>query len=213
MDGSERVEITMSGSVKNTEGKKAIVDFPSHKGKYRNFSSYQMDEGAYPSCYIENVFQNGCEAKNCLLYAMRAENDFTAAWVTEGEKKAIYANKCLSQPVIAVPGVNSFMLLLQKEKGVSALDLMRQRGVRRFVIAYDADRDNNKMVLQNQNKLAELLVREGFEVFIACWDIRTGKGLDDLLSAGELPWFYRFTGEAHQFAKQLECCRCAWMRL
>ena len=80
------------------------------------------------------------------------------------------------------------MKLTQKRRGgKSALDILKQRGTKSAVIAYDADRYKNDMVMNAMNGLANLLQNEGFNVYIADWEIKDGKGLDDLLSEGYLP--------------------------
>lgn len=191
IDQETRVEVSMSGAYKITNAKKIFMDFPTHKGKYRNFSSFLMDKNAYDSGFIENCFLKGCEAKNNLLYAMRPTDQHSVCWITEGEKKALFSNYALKQPVIALPGVNSFPLLDKPEHGKTPLEIMRSKGTHIFVIAFDADRFRNEMVLRNQNKLALLLKSRQFIVYIAVWNESAGKGLDDCLASGNRPSFYK----------------------
>jgi hypothetical protein len=49
------------------------------------------------------------------------------------------------------------------------------------VIAFDADATKNKVVKRQLNRLAETILKLGYRVRIARWDISLGKGIDDLL--------------------------------
>ena len=42
------------------------------------------------------------------------------------------------------------------------------------------------------NNLADMLAKEQFKVFIADWNEKDGKGLDDLLSSGKIPHIYNY---------------------
>lgn len=193
MDGSERVNVTMSGPFKYKNNERIFIEFSSHKGKYRNFSSYKIDENAYRSGFIENVYNKGCEAKNSLVFAMNPEDDYTVFWIIEGEKKAYFSNYILHQPFIGLSGVNDFNRLKKPfSHGKTPLDIMHQRGAKIAVIAYDADRYHNEMVMNSMENLSKLLLEDGFIVYIADWNEKNGKGLDDLLSSGYLPALYNY---------------------
>ena len=73
----------------------------------------------------------------------------------------------------------------------TTLEILKERGTKRCIIAYDADRYHNSAVMMFMNNLAELLNSNNFDVFIADWNENDGKGLDDLLSAGKLPQIYQ----------------------
>ena len=64
---------------------------------------------------------------------------------------------------------------------------MKQKGYKKVIVAFDADRYRNEMVMRCMNGLISMLKEEGFHVFIADWNEANGKGLDDLLAAGYLP--------------------------
>ena len=188
VDNEEKIHVTMSGAYSLRNGERTYKRFSSHEGKYRNFSSYMEDKSAYDAGFIENIFHKGCESGNQLMFVSKPEDDYSIVWLTEGEKKAIFSYEIIKQPFICIPGVSSFMKLTQKRRGgKSALDILKQRGTKSAVIAYDADRYKNDMVMNAMNGLANLLQNEGFNVYIADWEIKDGKGLDDLLSAGYLP--------------------------
>lgn len=192
MDNLERINITMSGPFKVKDNERIFIDFPSHKGKYRNFSSYKINESAYQSGFIENVFTKGCEAKNSLIFAMNPKDDYRVFWITEGEKKAIFSNHILCQPFIGMSGVNDIGRLQKPSQGKTALEVMRQRGAKIAVIAFDADRYRNEMVMNCMNSLSKMLLEENFQVFIADWNEENGKGVDDLLSSAYLPALYEY---------------------
>lgn len=192
-DNGERVDITMSGPLKETQNGIIRIRFASHEGKYRNFSSYALNEEAYKNGFIENIFNKGCEAKNQLLFSFGAGDDPTTFWIIEGEKKAIFSNSILKQPFIGLSGVNDFGRLIKPRNGKTALQIMKERGAKNCVIAYDADRYHNSAVMMFMNNLADLLQKEDFKVFIADWNEADGKGLDDLLSSRKLPFFYEYS--------------------
>ena len=190
-DAGERVDVTMSGPRKKTKNGVVSVKYSSHEGKYRNFSSYALNEDAYKSGFIENVFHKGCEAKNQLLFAFHPGNSWETVWIIEGEKKAIFSNHVLNQPFIGLSGVNDFGRLIKPRNGKTTLEILKERGTKRCIIAYDADRYHNSAVMMFMKNLAELLNSNNFDVFIADWNENDGKGLDDLLSAGKLPQIYQ----------------------
>ena len=109
--------------------------------------------------------------------------------MTEGEKKGLYTNYVLKQQVLWLPGVNSIKLVEKPHHGVTPLEVMRQHGARMAIIAFDADKATNDMVMKCHQKLAERLKQNGFTTYSAEWNMTDGKGIDDLLSAGKLPKF------------------------
>ena len=148
-----------------------------------------MDQEAYSKGMIENVYINGCEAGNVLGWAMSAGDDRSVFWITEGEKKGLYANSILKQPVLLLPGVTSYKLVEKKRGGLTPLDHLKHNGAKVAVIAFDADKETNPMVRKSQDELGKILKANGFKVFSAEWNINNGKGIDDLLSHGILPSF------------------------
>lgn len=147
-------------------------------GKYVNFTSFGKD-----GCKI------GCRA-GIYLPRTRTGETFkrTRIWCTEGEKKSIIGSEMLRNIFIDIPGVSSYKLLTQQDNdGNSILDFMWNSGCMDIVVAYDADKENNRMVLAAQNGFVELLKQKGFRVLIADWDINVGKGIDDLLKNGGVP--------------------------
>lgn len=108
---------------------------------------------------------------------------------TEGEHKSqVSANKLLAT-VIGVPGVGNFK---------DIIPLLKDWGTKKFILAYDMDtlkrEDESKKSKDKQQKLFDKLtefakdvMKLGIDVYLWTWDIRDGKGLDDLLLANKLP--------------------------
>ena len=89
-------------------------------------------------------------------------------YITEGEKKAIFANYVLRHPVISVPGVNSFNKIFETfGTNYNVLDYLSAKGARIFVIAYDSDKYINEAVLFYEQKLVELLLSHNFQIALA----------------------------------------------
>lgn len=156
------------------------------KNRYLNFSSYrekEKEDGTYA-----NYYSKGCQAGSQIgLYDLFTKDRYTA-YITEGEKKSLMANHVLGQAVVSLPGVSTFRKLTEPdEKGISMLDYLVQKGVRIFVIAYDADKNVNIKVLECEAALVEMLREKGVQVAIAEWNPGFGKGLDDILGAGIRP--------------------------
>ncbi len=170
----------------NDQGEK-LFEKPK-SGKYRNFSSYHSNDEAVRKGVHINDYTNGCEAGNQLGFYYDAQRDnMFVCFVTEGEKKGIYANERMRSPFISVPGVNSWSKLFEGEAGRRPVDILKARGVGMFVVAYDADKSVNNAVLSNEGKVIRALKEEGFAVGTAEWDMVYGKGIDDLLANGHQP--------------------------
>lgn len=164
-----------------------VDDSGKEKNKYNNFSSYfesKTKGGALVNAYI-----NGCRSGSHIgLYDNPTVDDYTVCYITEGEKKAIYANHVLRVPVVSIPGVNSFNKLLEKsENGFTVLDYLKSQGCRILIIAYDSDKYINQSVLMYENKIIEFLSSQDFYIGIAFWNPGFGKGLDDILSINVRP--------------------------
>lgn len=164
-----------------------VDDSGKEKNKYNNFSSYfetKTTTGALTNAYI-----NGCRSGSHIgLYDNPTLDDYTVCYITEGEKKAIYANHVLRIPVISIPGVNSFSKLLeQSENGFTVLDYLKSRGCRILIIAYDSDKYINHSVLMYEDKIIEFLSLQDFHIGVAFWNPGFGKGLDDILSINIRP--------------------------
>lgn len=157
------------------------------KNKYNNFSSYH--EIVTPCSTIKNNYRNGCRSGSHIgLYESPRRDDYTVCFITEGEKKALFANYVLHNPVISIPGVNSFTKVLETfDTGHNVLDYLKAKGCRILVIAYDSDKYVNEAVLMYEQRLARLLTAHDFQIALAYWNPGFGKGLDDILSLDVRP--------------------------
>lgn len=173
-----------------------VDDFGKEKNKYNNFSSYF--ESKTKSGALVNAYINGCRSGSHIgLYDNPMVDDYTVCYITEGEKKAIYANYVLHVPVVSIPGVNSFNKLLEKsENGFTVLDYLKSRGCRILIIAYDSDKYINQSVLMYEDKIIEFLSSQDFYIGVAFWNPGFGKGLDDILSINIRPNYELVKGNA-----------------
>lgn len=155
------------------------------RNKYKNFSSFHSagDTGSNA-----NTYRHGSRAGSCIgLYYSPGIDISSTCYITEGEKKAIFANYALKSPVISLPGTGTYKKMYTEYGGQNALTFLRDIGCATVVVAYDADKAFNVQVRRYEQKLVSLLRNEGFSVFTAEWNIGFGKGLDDVLSQGVLP--------------------------
>lgn len=182
-----RLRIRLDRPEKDENGKE--------KNKYHNFSSYYEIED--PKGGLKNAFKDGCRSGSHRgIYCDPERDDFSVCYITEGEKKSIYANHTFHNPVVSIPGVNSFSKILEKgDDGYHVLEFLRGKGCRTLIIAYDADKHVNKAVLMYERKLAELLAEKGFQIAFAYWNPGFGKGLDDILSINVRPNYELYTKE------------------
>ncbi|CEH28288.1 hypothetical protein AM501_24035 [Aneurinibacillus migulanus] len=105
---------------------------------------------------------------------------------TEGEHKGQISANHLQVPVVCVPGVGNY-----KE----VIPLLQKWGVKKFCIAYDMDSlkkegsetGKNEEVFRHLVALAKECLALGIEVVLWTWNIKDGKGLDDLLLNSKLP--------------------------
>ncbi|MCM1561698.1 MAG: DUF3854 domain-containing protein [Butyrivibrio sp.] len=157
------------------------------KNKYNNFSSYH--EVMTPGNTIKNGYKNGCRSGSHMgLYESPCKDDYTVCYITEGEKKALFANHVLHNPVVSIPGVNSFAKVLETfGTDHNVLDYLKAKGCRILVIAYDSDKYVNEAVLMYEQRLAKLLTTHDFQIALAYWNPGFGKGLDDILSLDVRP--------------------------
>ena len=86
-------------------------------------------------------------------------------------------------------GVGKFGVLFEKEDGyaTSAIDEMKNKGASLFVIAYDADKKENMLVLKAEQGFVKKALEGGLKIAVAEWNANWGKGLDDILLTGVVP--------------------------
>lgn len=156
------------------------------KNKYKNFSSFHSEDDGFG--VLKNTYNHGCRAGSCIgLYYNPNLDSSDMCYITEGEKKAILTNDYLRYPVISLPGTGTYNKLYDLYDGINAINFLKSIGCDTTVVAYDADKIYNQQVLRYEQKLVQLLLGEGFSVYIASWNAGFGKGIDDILPLGILP--------------------------
>ena len=156
------------------------------KRKYRTLASYYQDSQAATRGILANIYKKGCAAANqCSFYGLPFAKTSSLWYITEGEPKGLFASNALSTPVVTLPGVNSYSLIL--DDGV--LSQMKELGMKMVVVAFDADKLHNERVLSCEKSLADGLKAAGIPVVIANWKEENGKGIDDLLASGGAPQY------------------------
>ena len=154
-------------------------------GKYKNFTSFQemTVKEVDGATRVVNRYANGCQSGSaCSLYTKQGD-DRTIVYCTEGEKKALVANMLLNVPAVSIPGVSGFGMLFQDEEGYSGslLDTLRASGTELAVLAYDADKSQNEMVLRSEQSAVKRFIEKGMKIALGEWNANWGKGLDDIL--------------------------------
>ncbi len=160
------------------------------KGKYKNCTSFiekrvRDEKGEH----IVNLLNKGCQSGSHLSVYTKEGDDPAVVYATEGEKKALVANMLLNVPVISIPGVSSFGKLFMPEEGekISLMDALRKKGMELTVLVYDADKNQNALVLKSEESAVKRFLSEGLKIAIGEWNPSWGKGLDDVLLTSVMP--------------------------
>lgn len=98
--------------------------------------------------------------------------------ITEGELKSNVATALSGTPTVSFPGVSSWRTILP---------VLQELGAKTVLVAFDADVNTNKHVAKAMRDCCSELQEAGFEVRLERWSPDVGKGIDDLLVAGEVP--------------------------
>lgn len=108
-----------------------------------------------------------------------------SVWLTEGGLKAIVTAHLLPKyftketldevghDVLAVPGVQQYKKFFP---------MLRKLNVKSVTIAYDMDMLTNKDVRNSVFKLIQALLKLGYKTRMAIWNLKDGKGIDDILN-------------------------------
>lgn len=200
-DGNKEVFFDTKG-VYTLEGGKR-VPYGKESGKYRPFTSYMEARDKNGEYAVNskgrryNRFTNGTQAQATFGFYQSKDDEPKLMIITEGEKKGMFGNNKLHNPFISLPGVTSFGKINEKlEDGKTSLQVILERGVKIFIVAFDADKATNENVMKSQDKTIQGLIKAAAElgykikVGVAEWDINDGKGIDDLLANGKKPRFF-----------------------
>lgn len=153
------------------------------EGKYTNISS--VYEKRLPDGNVVNAFLNGCRSGSPYSLYYKEGEPFTVVIGTEGEKKSMVANYIKKCPLVCVPGVNSFSVVFEKDAaGKSLIDFLKSKGMKYFILCYDADKEENERVQNAEASFVEALKEQDVIPLIGEWQGKFNKGLDDILLMG-----------------------------
>ncbi|WP_255449370.1 toprim domain-containing protein [Bacillus sp. AR18-7] len=116
-------------------------------------------------------------------------------WVTEGILKADRLAQLLydfrENPIFKLQGLNKFGTSTWGIPGVGSynllLPLLKEKGVKQVILAYDMDVTTNPDVKMHLLNFSKKLSQEGIQLNAAIWDIKDAKGIDELLYKKLLP--------------------------
>lgn len=100
-------------------------------------------------------------------------------FITEGKFKAIQLANQFDSPVISVQGVNATKGV---DEYVKKIEEKYKRVVKHVVVVFDADMASNPAVMKATVSVGNKL--KDFDVYVAVWDEKFGKGVDDMLLEG-----------------------------
>lgn len=151
-------------------------------GKYKNISSVSTK---YENYEFVNTMEGGSRSGSPYSLYCSPGDSYLVVLGTEGEKKGMVGNYIRHNPLVSTAGVWCFEALFDKdEKGVSLIDTLKARGMKVFVLCYDADKDKNDDVRAAEAAFVERLKEENVMPMIGNWKSRFDKGLDDILLMG-----------------------------
>lgn len=162
-------------------------------GQVMPFEAIRRKHGAPKYATLSAGKLIGAEAGH-LLHCARptgfgATSDASRVWLTEGLLKADIAADLLGETVLGAAG--------QKFEEEALADYLRALQPSEVVIALDYDAPESSAAAKTEKvrkTLGDQLLELGYQVSIACWKPEQGKGLDDLLLAGERPVLREYLG-------------------
>lgn len=112
-----------------------------------------------------------------------------AVFITEGRFKAAAIAEQIGSTAFSVQGVSSWRVMLNElsilSRSKKASEIFGEGYKPKTIfVAFDADMNFNYQVFQQCKKMSDELVREGYHVYYLNWDVRFGKGIDDVLYSG-----------------------------
>lgn len=169
--------------------KQSGIPYGKAKNKYKYFSSFTEKKDEEQKKMV-NAKQFGARASAKPGIYFSEGDSFEIVNATEGEKKSIIANRIMHRPTIALPGVGTWSTLFNKEEdydGKSLFDILIEKGMKRFVVMYDADKAENERVLHAEQDFINALKTYNIKICVGEWNECWGKGLDDILIQGVIP--------------------------
>ena len=88
-------------------------------------------------------------------------------------------------PVVSLPGVSCYSSIFNKDKSnQSLIDSLKQKGMKYFILCYDADKHTNEDVLKAEKRFIEELKKNNVIPLTGEWKNKFDKGIDDILLLG-----------------------------
>lgn len=152
-------------------------------GKYKNFSSVHQVLSADKE--VTNTMLGGSGSGSPYSLYSRPGDNYTVVLGTEGEKKGMIGNAIKHYPVATAAGVWNYSTMFAKDSsGESLIDYLKKKGMKYFIVCYDADKESKEEVLNAEASFVKELKSNGVIPMIGSWKQKFDKGLDDILLAG-----------------------------
>lgn len=155
-------------------------------GKYRPLSSWKdkIINNQTVNAYKLGV-SPGCPYSIYFPIRKQKTASYKFAFLTEGEKKGMVTAQVKNHPCVAFSGVGNYKdFFLPDKSGKSCFDRLKEAGVKYYIICYDADKENNRMVAAAEASLARDIYNHGGIPLVGEWSGKFEKGIDDILLMG-----------------------------
>lgn len=132
-----------------------------------------------------NMMEGGSRSGVCYSLYQKPGQSFTVVIGTEGEKKGIVSCVIKNVPTAIVAGVGCYDCLFEPDSsGKSCIDYLKEKGMKYFILCYDADKSINSNVLKAEQRFVQKLKEHGVIPCIGDWRGKFDKGLDGILVMG-----------------------------
>lgn len=126
--------------------------------------------------------KDGCSSKSIIDVVVPEGEMYTSVVITEGKFKAELVSREYKSPVIALPGVNRWVNVLEPEISYINDNI---RNVKNILVAFDGDMSVNLSVYHQFNSMYNnVLESYPADVYALIWDMNFGKGIDDVILSG-----------------------------
>lgn len=190
-DGGHVWYFKASGEEKGTEAtdvplKNNIPALGKSSGKYRPLSSWKDRTVGNKTVNAYKLgVSSGCPY-SIYFPIKKAQSSYKFVFLTEGEKKGMITAQVKANPCVAFSGVGNYQVFFEPDKSgnKSCFDRLKEAGVVYYIICYDADKDDNRMVAAAEASLARDIYNHGGIPLIGEWSGKFDKGIDDILLMG-----------------------------
>lgn len=181
-DGKEPELVFGQGVRKIKLTSKGVPLLGKASNKYKTLSSSYLVE---KDGKVVNGMYKGCSGGTPYgLFLPDGKPNYTVVIGTEGEKKGMVTAAIKRCPVLENPGVGVYRQLFKSDDGPSVIDVLKERGMKVFILCYDADKEENGQVAISEKRFVKELQDHGVTVMIGNWSGKFQKGIDDILLMG-----------------------------